>query len=125
MSALRTGSPSSVTTRPVTVAVGFSFTVKPKPAATITGRLVTEKGKPVGNYFLDGRLETGQLKLTRPFRGFFGVRSDAQGRFKTEGLLAGFKLSATDGRSDLFTNLTFQPGEVRDLGEIKVKNIPD
>jgi RNA polymerase sigma factor (sigma-70 family) len=101
------------------------FTVKLRPAATITGRLVTEKGEPAGNYFLDGRLETGQLNLTRAYRGFFWVRTDGRGRFKTERLLPGVKFSVSDGRSNLFTNLMLQPGEVRDLGDIKITNLPE
>jgi RNA polymerase sigma factor (sigma-70 family) len=98
------------------------FTVKLKPTATLTGRLVTEKGEPVRNAFIQGRLEAGQLNLTRDWSGFFYWRTDADGRFKIEGLLARVKLGAY---GNLFTNLTLKPGEVRDLGDIKVKNVPE
>jgi hypothetical protein len=98
------------------------FTVKLKPTATLTGRLVTEKGEPVRDRFISGRLEAGQLKMTRSWNGFFFGRTGADGRFKIEGLLAGVKLG---DYGNLFTNLTLQPGEVRDLGDIQVKNVPD
>ncbi len=95
------------------------FTVKLKPTATLTGRIVTEKGEPVRNTFISGHLEAGQLNLPRAWNGFFYWRTDADGRFKIEGLLAGVKLGAYGG---LFANLTLQPGEVRDLGDIRMKD---
>jgi hypothetical protein len=98
------------------------FTVKLQPTATVIGRLVTEAGVPIRNFYIGGRLEAGQLNMTRPWNGFFwGGPTDAEGRFKIEGLLAGVKLSA----STLFTNLKLIPGEVRNMGDIKVKNIPE
>jgi protocatechuate 3,4-dioxygenase beta subunit len=95
------------------------FTVKLKPTATITGRLVTEKGEPIPNSYIAGHLEAGQLNLTRDWNGFFYWRTDPDGRFKVEGLLAGVKLGAYGG---LFANLTLRPSEVRDLGDIKMKD---
>jgi hypothetical protein len=97
------------------------FTVKLKPAATIAGRIVNDKGDPVGNAFIAGHLEAGQLNLTRTWNGFFYFRTDAEGRFKVEGLLAGVALGAGSSQIKVFANLTLRPGEVRDLGDIKIK----
>jgi hypothetical protein len=57
--------------------------------------------------------------MPRDWDGFFSGRTDAEGRFRIEGLLAGVKLGAYYGT--LFKNLTLQPGEARDLGGIQVK----
>jgi RNA polymerase sigma factor (sigma-70 family) len=98
------------------------FSVKLKPTATVTGRLVTPDGEPVGKVGIHGRLEAGQLNMTYPWNGFFfGSPTDADGRFKIEGLLAGVKLGAWVDSGTLFEGLTLQPGEVRDLGDRKVK----
>jgi RNA polymerase sigma factor (sigma-70 family) len=99
------------------------FTVKLKPTATLTGRVLTEKGEPIRNTFISGRLEGGQLNMKRDWEGFFSGRTDAEGRFRIEGLLAGVKLGAYYG--NLFKNLTLQPGEVRKLGDIKIKSISE
>jgi RNA polymerase sigma factor (sigma-70 family) len=101
------------------------FTVKLKPTATITGRIVTEKGEPVDKYYFSGRLETGQFNMTRDWNGFFWGRTDAKGWFMIEGLLAGVKLGAQTQAGNLFEGLTLKPGEVRNLGDIKVKTIPE
>ena len=69
---------------------------------------------------ISGRLEAGQLKMKREWNWFFEGRTDTDGRFKIEGLLAGVKLGAY---GNLFTNLTLQPGEVRDLGDVKINKI--
>jgi protocatechuate 3,4-dioxygenase beta subunit len=98
------------------------FTVRLKPAATITGRVLTEKGEPIRNTYIGGCLEAGQLNMTRDWNGFFSGRTDAEGRFKIEGLLPGVKLGAYYG--NLFKNLTLQPGEVRDLGDIRIHASP-
>jgi RNA polymerase sigma factor (sigma-70 family) len=99
------------------------FTVKMKPTATIKGRIVTEQGEPVRNTDIHGHLEAGQLNMTRDWNGFFWGRTDAEGRFKIEGLLAGVKLGGYGG--NLFKNLTLQPGEVRNLGDIKIKDVSE
>jgi uncharacterized GH25 family protein len=101
------------------------FTVKLKPTATVTGRVVTDDGEPVRNADIAGRLQEGQLSMPQGWNGFFWSRTDADGRFKIEGLLGGVKLGAQHRGGNLFSDLTLAPGEVRDLGEIKVKNIPD
>lgn len=95
------------------------FSVKLEPTATIAGRILTEEGEPVPNRFIVGRLEAGQLSVTHPWDGFFTGRTGADGRFKIEGLLAGVKLGEA---SNLFTDLILQPGEVRKLGNIRIKH---
>ena len=69
--------------------------MKLQPTATIIGRLLTEGGEPLPNFYIGGQLETGQLNLTRPRNAQFeGGPTDAKGRFKIEGVLPGVKLSA-------------------------------
>jgi RNA polymerase sigma factor (sigma-70 family) len=100
---------------------GFTLTLK--PTATVTGRLVTEDGEPVAKADIRGRLEAGQLNLTLPYNGFFwGGTTGADGRFKIEGLFAGVRIGAWTDSGTVFERLTLKPGEVRDLGDTKVKN---
>jgi RNA polymerase sigma factor (sigma-70 family) len=101
------------------------FTLKLKPTATITGRLVTEDGEPIRNGFIDGRLEAGQLNMTQGWNGFFWSQTGGDGRFKIEGLLPEVKLGAFLQADNLFANLTLKPGEIRNLGDRKVKKIPE
>lgn len=101
------------------------FTVKLKPTATVTGRVLTEDGEPISNTYVYGRLQAGQLNMTLDQNSFFTGRTDAGGRFKIEGLLAGVKLGARIGMNDLFTNLVLEPGEVRNLKDIRAKNISE
>ena len=71
--------------------------------------------------------------MTYPWNGFFWGQTDADGRFKIEGLLPEIKVGAqvmVIGRGvraggDLFEGLTLKPGEVRDVGEIKIKNLTE
>jgi RNA polymerase sigma factor (sigma-70 family) len=109
------------------------FGVKLKPTATVTGRVVMEDGELVRKTGIHGRLETGQLNMTYPWNGFFWGQTDADGRLKIEGLLAEVKVGAqvmvisrgVRAGGDLFEGLTLKPGEVRDLGEIKIKNLTE
>jgi protocatechuate 3,4-dioxygenase beta subunit len=98
------------------------FTLKLKPTATVTGRVVAEDGEPVRNADIHGRIEAGQLNITQSWNGFFWSRTDGEGRFQIEGLLAGVKVGAQTESGNLFENLTLKPGEVRDLGDRKVKS---
>jgi hypothetical protein len=102
------------------------FTLKLKRTATVTGRLLTGDGEPVPKADIHGRLEAGQLNMTKPWRRFFwGGTTDAGGRFKIEGLLASVKVGADVTAGNLFEDLTLEPGEVRDLGDIKVKRVSE
>jgi RNA polymerase sigma factor (sigma-70 family) len=96
------------------------FPLKLKPTATVTGRVVTEDGEPVRKAGILGRIEAGQLNMTYPWNGFFWAQTDAEGRFKIEGLLAEVKVGASVPAGNLFKDLTLRPGEVRDLGDRKV-----
>jgi RNA polymerase sigma factor (sigma-70 family) len=106
------------------------FTVKLTPSAKVIGRLVNEDGEPIRNADITGRIEPGQLNLTRGWIGFFSARTDRDGRFNVDGLCPGCKLSALVGRENqvpdnVFTSQTFKPGEVRDLGNVTVKLPPE
>jgi RNA polymerase sigma factor (sigma-70 family) len=99
------------------------LTVKLQPWGTVIGRIVDEDGKPRTNLelitpLLDrSNLEFGWIE------GRFTV--DAQGRFRIEGLVPGLNYEVS-GRSSnrldgiVFKNLQIGPGEVKDLGDIKL-----
>ncbi len=107
------------------------FTVQLQPGATVTGRFVTEDGEPVRNAQIQGWIEAGQLNLTRKWNGFFWAEVDEKGRFEITGLLPGIRLGAVVEHGtehvvdNLFQNQTFKPGEVRALGDVKLKRMPE
>jgi hypothetical protein len=106
-----------------------AVSVKLAPTSTIVGRLVSEDGEPIHNAEITGRLESGQLNLSRGWSGFFTATTDRDGRFRIDGICPGCKLSALVRRENeepdhLFRNQTFKQGEVRDLGNVTVKLTP-
>jgi RNA polymerase sigma factor (sigma-70 family) len=109
---------------------GEGVTVKLQPAATVTGRLLTGDGEPVRNAQISVRVEAGQLNLARSWNGMYWAGTDAEGRFTLEGLLAEVRLGANvthkdAGVADLFQKVKLEPGERRDLGDVKVKWLRD
>ena len=95
---------------------------------TLTGRLIALEGKPVT------RLRTACYP-TEKYQGEFmydpfqRVQPDANGRFRIDGLAPGLKydLWVFDGNNHLEIvggrpkELTFQAGEMKDLGEVQFK----
>ena len=103
-----------------------TFTVNLRPAGTITGRLFNEDGEPLAHTAIAGRVEPGQLGLTMGWSGFFNARTDKDGKFKISGLVPGVRLSARVMRDyrlaeKVFDERTFEPGQVVDLGDVRVK----
>jgi RNA polymerase sigma factor (sigma-70 family) len=99
------------------------LTVKLQPWGTVVGRILDEDGNPRTNLELftpyrdRSNLEFGWIK------GRFTV--DAQGRFRIEGLVPGLKYDVSGFLSNrvegiVFKNLQIAPGEVKDLGDIKL-----
>jgi RNA polymerase sigma factor (sigma-70 family) len=102
------------------------------PWGALTGRLVDEQGKPMPG--VPVRLHYPEL----PQPGMLGqgteFPTDNQGRFRVEGLLPDHKHGLAlvgDARralapaaADQLTNLSISAGEVKDLGDIKVKVTP-
>src|SRR5262249_8231932 len=93
------------------------FTVKLEPCGIVTGRLVTEDGKPQPGVLLqvaDGVLPNAQFQ------------TDKDGRFRIEGLAPGAAYSldvVKNGKSAgrVFAGLVLKAGESKDLGDIQVK----
>ncbi len=102
------------------------MTVRLQPWATLTGRIVDEEGRPRGGitlntlfaYLIDG--ESHADRGTLP-----GLPIGRDGRFRVDKLVPGLKYGggASEGymyRGDLFRDVVLAPGEVRDLGDLKV-----
>lgn len=104
------------------------LTLQLHPWATLTGRFSDDQGKPRSRS-MQIRLEDGKL----PIHTFNGRNYDKEefsiapdGCFQIEGLVPGakYRLQAIEGNTlllgDLTEALTLQPGETRDLGDVKV-----
>jgi hypothetical protein len=102
------------------------FTVTLQKAATITGRLLGDDGDPLANTEISGAIDDNQLGLKGGWGGFFNGKTDRDGKFRIAGLVPGVKVSARVMRryqeaERIFGHLAFGAGEVRDLGDVKVK----
>ncbi len=102
------------------------LTVRLLPWGAITGRVLDGDGTPRANVVLR---ETDDMLFDWPPEpyGLFpqGNRTGDDGRFRIEGLVPGLKYAATVhgpvAKSDaLFRDLTVAPGEVKDLGDLRV-----
>ncbi len=127
------------------------ITVKMKPWATVSGRLLDAKGKPIPNATLwfteipvrkPGQpmsLDTG-LHVVQHIGGQPSPdpHTDEQGRFRVERLVPGLKynLALIDERGAtsleqikweglVFANLVLRPGEAKDLGKVKLQPFPE
>jgi hypothetical protein len=108
--------------------------VRLRPWAVLTGRLVDEKGKPLGGVRVKSWHGLPAPGLWPPDKAGGEVQTDREGRFRLEYLVPevrrelllagdtkeGFKLSA----GEMLKGLTVKAGEVRDLGDIKVQIVP-
>jgi RNA polymerase sigma factor (sigma-70 family) len=100
-----------------------------RTGAVITGRLIDQDGAPVGDTWVQGNVEGGQAGLTRSTGAGFGGRTDKDGRFRIEGVVpdlrvgGGLTLRRPMGYATVpvFANLTLKPGEVKDLGDVRVR----
>jgi beta-lactamase regulating signal transducer with metallopeptidase domain len=104
-------------------------TIRLEPTAAVTGRLVDANGKPVQASLAPPRKLPGS-DADDDERGIPETRSDAEGRFRIGSLLPGLRYSAEvrggEGDSEVlgkaFANVVLRAGEVRDVGEIRVKH---
>jgi len=100
-------------------------TVRLQRCATITGRLVDEDGLPCAAWLM-GSVHKGQLGIKGGV-GAFNGSAGKDGRFRIEGVIPGLKIGLWAGQNysyydqHLVPELTLQPGEVRNLGDLKRK----
>ncbi len=100
-------------------------TVRLQKCATVTGRLVDDDGLPRGGW-ITGHVHRGQLTIKDVGRGFGMQGIGKDGRFRMEGVIPGLRIGIMAGKNTsifdtLVPELTLKPGEVRDLGDVKVK----
>ena len=104
------------------------YTVRLQPLGTLTGRVLDEDGRPVTGAEMFGVIEGGQLNL--PALGVsissFRVRTDRQGRFRADAILPGVKcrgalLGRRAGGGTVFQHVAVKPGELKDLGDLRIK----
>jgi RNA polymerase sigma factor (sigma-70 family) len=96
-----------------------------QPAASVTGKVVDDNGRPLGHgaIMLTFRREKGGPLETH----WRDVRTDAEGKFRIDGLLPGMIYSATVQppnsayRRSIFEALTLKAGESKDVGTVKSK----
>ena len=101
-----------------------SMTVRLQPWGTITGRIVDDEGQPrgglamynLGGIYPEPPADRGILPDTSSSP---GIRIGRDGRFRIEGLVPGLKYGAS-ARGLVFQNVIVAPGEVKDLGDLKV-----
>ena len=108
------------------------ITVRLSPWGTVIGRIVDDEGKPRKGMFIDSRGRGGSIN-PHPETDILpgsnwnqGIRVGDDGRFRVEGLVPGLRYHATaragfEAFGDLFVGLTTSPGEVKDLGDLKVQ----
>jgi RNA polymerase sigma factor (sigma-70 family) len=102
------------------------LTIRLQPYGTITGRIVDDDGRPRGGFViasLNGSVpqrpaEEGVLPGGR-------TRIGRDGRFRIEGLVPGLQYGAGASEAfhyfgDVFRDVTVAPGEVKDLGDLKL-----
>ncbi len=86
-----------------------------QPWSAVHGRLLDAEGNPVRNARVYGN--------TMPE----DCRTDDQGRFRVEGLVPGDRYDLTYGKDNpsmsgsLLKGFVGKPGEVRDLGDVRLK----
>ncbi|HEV3339562.1 MAG TPA: carboxypeptidase-like regulatory domain-containing protein [Pirellulales bacterium] len=92
--------------------------VRLQPCGSIVGRLVDEDGEPVANRMIG----VGRPRYAPPE---FTPTTDAQGRFRVDGLVPGLEYEVgLENRGSLLRKLkvaTLMPGEERNLGDLSTK----
>jgi hypothetical protein len=106
------------------------YTVRMQPWATVTGRLVDERGNPYPGASLAADPHREVAMHDDPSVGVFaGATADEHGCFRAERLVPGQRYSATMylgiGRPSWFAfeELKLEPGEVRDLGDVRLGSL--
>ena len=120
--------------------VGAPLVVRLQRAGSIKGRLVDEDGIPMGGARLGVRTHYPDVEgFGPPRQGLWPddaiYVSDANGQFLIDGLRPGLKCSIYVqskmrpgfrlDTGDVFREITSQPGEIRDVGDVKVKAVAE
>ena len=105
---------------------GGPLTVRLEPAATVTGRLLDDDGRPRRGVRIDVNYARGQFGPNYYFP-FLNPTLGDDGRFRIEGLIPGVPYDVsvrTDSTrlGDLATGVKLEPGGSRDLGDVKFKS---
>jgi protocatechuate 3,4-dioxygenase beta subunit len=107
------------------------LTVRLQPAGAVTGRIVDDDGRPRGGLSLNNL--GGIYPEPPPDRGILpegtsspGLLVGRDGRFRVAGLIPGLKYGAMAIRGNfglgvVFRDLTVAPGEVKDLGDLRIR----
>jgi RNA polymerase sigma factor (sigma-70 family) len=106
------------------------LTLRLQPWGTIMGRIVDEDGRPRSGMGLQSRSgdteHEGALPASLVGR---GIPLGKDGRFRVEGLVPGLRYGGSAlhqssfSGTELFKDLVVAPGEVRDLGDLKVISV--
>ena len=91
-----------------------SITVTLQPCGTLVGRLVDTEGRPKPNARMVVVIRGERIPV-----GHENIQTDAEGRFRTTGLIPGLKYAVVGERSELVHDISVRIGEVKDLGELK------
>jgi RNA polymerase sigma factor (sigma-70 family) len=97
-----------------------------EPAASAVGRLVDDDRRPLVN--ADILVQFRPSRDTPPYQGYYHSRSfrtDAEGKFRIDGLIAGESYSGLVQRQayvqPIFDDLSLKSGDSKDFGDLKVK----
>ncbi len=117
------------------------LTVRLDPPGTMTGRVVDAAGRPLAglqlylsfhDVVLNKQIPFEFLEHNSPLSTDNEVTTDAQGRFRVEGLIPGLKyelLATGKGLGDhylhLATGLSTESGKVKDVGDLNSKESPE
>ena len=99
--------------------------VKLVPAGAITGRLLDQDGLPWAGATLHVWMSDPDRPPSLGFGCAFGERvtADAQGRFRVDAFVPDVETEVTIGGGKALGKPALKPGEVRDLGDVKAKEI--
>ncbi len=112
------------------------LTLKLGPWGEVTGKVVARDGRPIAGLVVQDDIGLGQgVNRPRDYGVIPGAWTDARpmtgpdGRFQIEGLVPGLKYGAYGGggamaSSHLFRDLIVAPGEVKNLGDVRIPPIP-
>ena len=93
------------------------LTLRPNSAVSLTGQVVDERGQPIPRAVVDA---SSRGDIGGPH--FHGVPTDAQGRFRMDGLWPGFeyglRVDAPGHTSTRAPDVSVKPGETHDFGQI-------